>query len=447
MAGPQGRSEGSEPAPRENTHSELSGSAGDVVQARVTGGVHFHRAGRVAGPVPRQLPGDVWGFVNRVVELERLDQVLANEGGAPNVVAVTVIAGTAGVGKTSLALHWAHRIRDRFPDGQLNVNLRGYDPGAPVTPEYALDLFLRAFDVAASAIPVDIHAKAALPFLGRGPTHIDPAGQRRHRRASTPVAAGHRQLPGSGDQPQPPARTGDTRWGEAGVRGNTLGGGGHHAAAQGHSGYRCEDDSEELAELARPCARLPLALRIAAERAASRPRMPLSELIRDLRDESALWDALSAEDNPEADAVRTVFAWSYRALPSGAARLFRLLGLHPSPEFCSAAAAALAGAATGRVRCWVLSLGCGVLGGVCAHQRRGVPGVGQAWVAAAVHPFAAGVGRHDGVRCAGVDGVNQEATTPRVGVMNRTTSRRPATGAAHTAAAPVWGLRSHARTW
>jgi hypothetical protein len=163
MAGPQGRSEGSEPAPRENTYSELSGSAGDVVQARdVSGGVHFHRAGRVAGPVPRQLPGDVWGFVNRVVELERLDQVLANEGGAPNVVAVTVIAGTAGVGKTSLALHWAHRIRDRFPDGQLYVNLRGYDPGAPVTPEYALDLFLRAFDVAASAIPVDIHAKAAL---------------------------------------------------------------------------------------------------------------------------------------------------------------------------------------------------------------------------------------------------------------------------------------------
>jgi hypothetical protein len=114
--------------------------------------------------------------------------------------------------------------------------------------------------------------------------------------------------------------------------------------------YRREDDPVELAELARLCARLPLALRIAAERAAGRPRMPLSELIADLRDESSLWDALSTENDEEADTVRTVFAWSYRALPPDAARLFRVLGLHPSPEFDISAAAALAGATAGRVR-------------------------------------------------------------------------------------------------
>lgn len=114
------------------------------------------------------------------------------------------------------------------------------------------------------------------------------------------------------------------------------------------AGYRSDDDPEELAELARLCARLPLALRIAAERAASRPWMPMRDLIRDLRDESALWDALTAESGDEADAVRTVFAWSYRALPEPVARSFRLLGLHPGPEF--GAPAATVGGSVSQVR-------------------------------------------------------------------------------------------------
>lgn len=109
------------------------------------------------------------------------------------------------------------------------------------------------------------------------------------------------------------------------------------------NGYREGDSPEQLQELAALCARLPLALRIAAERAASRPLMPLVELIQDLRDESALWDALTAGEDEEADAVRTVFAWSYRALAEDTARLFRLLGLHPGSEFSTAAAGALAG--------------------------------------------------------------------------------------------------------
>ncbi|KUO16971.1 hypothetical protein AQJ91_33370 [Streptomyces dysideae] len=116
------------------------------------------------------------------------------------------------------------------------------------------------------------------------------------------------------------------------------------------AGYRPEDDEQQLAELAQLCARLPLALRIAAERAASHPHMRLHDLTADLRDESALWDALSTGDDEEAEAVRTVFAWSYRALPDQAARLFRLLGLHPGPEFSLAAAAALTGVATSRAR-------------------------------------------------------------------------------------------------
>jgi tetratricopeptide (TPR) repeat protein len=119
------------------------------------------------------------------------------------------------------------------------------------------------------------------------------------------------------------------------------------------AGHRSTDEEGQLVELARLCARLPLALRIAAERAAARPLMPLTELIADLRDESALWDALSAEDDDEADAVRTVFAWSYRALPTGVARLFRLLGLHPGPEFGVSAAAALAASTPTQARHWL----------------------------------------------------------------------------------------------
>ena len=118
----------------DGTRSDFSGWAREVVQARdVSGGIHFHHTGPWPGPVPRQLPGDARGFVNRVSELERLDDVLARSRDDPHSMAVLIIVGTAGLGKTSLAVHWAHRIRDRFPDSELYVNLRGYDPGEPGT--------------------------------------------------------------------------------------------------------------------------------------------------------------------------------------------------------------------------------------------------------------------------------------------------------------------------
>ncbi|HET6503306.1 MAG TPA: hypothetical protein VFG87_21360 [Amycolatopsis sp.] len=132
--------------PREGTHSELSGAADYVVQARdVSGGVHFHRVSDPGtGSLPRQLPGDIRGFVDRSDDLARLDLVMAGDEAEARVSALCVVVGTAGVGKTSLAVHWAHQVLDQFPDGQLYVNLRGYDPGTPVTPDEALDRFLRA---------------------------------------------------------------------------------------------------------------------------------------------------------------------------------------------------------------------------------------------------------------------------------------------------------------
>jgi tetratricopeptide (TPR) repeat protein len=332
--------------------SDLSGSAADVVQARdVHGGVHFHAADPPGGPVPGQLPGDVGSFVNRLNELKRLGEVLADDRDEPLVVGVYVIAGTAGVGKTALALHWAHSVRSRFPGGQLYVNLRGYDPGQPVTPEQALDRFLRALGVSAGAIPAELEDRAALyrSLLAdrRMLVVLDNAATVRQVRSLLPgnadclvLVTSRSRLSGLVARDGARRLTLDMLSEDESV--NLL--------RTVTAGYRVQDDPGELVELARLCARLPLALRIAAERASSRPMMLLSELIADLRDESALWDALTADDDEEADAVRTVFAWSYRALPEASARLFRLLGLHPGPEFGVAAAAALAGLAQNPVR-------------------------------------------------------------------------------------------------
>lgn len=334
------------------TRSELSGLARDVVQARdISGGVHFHSVRPEPSLVPRQLPGDARGFVNRTTELERLDDVLARDGDDPNSVALLVVVGTAGVGKTSLAVHWAHRVRDRFPAGQLYVNLRGYDPGEPVTSDEALDRFLRALGVSSDAIPDESQAKESvyrsLVADRQMLIVLDNASSVRQVRPLLPGTSSCLVLVTS--------------------RSRLSGLVARHGAQRVTvdmlppleavellrlvtRGYRGHDDPDDLSELAQLCARLPLALRIAAERAASRPQMPLRELIRDLRDESGLWDALSAEDDEEADAVRTVFAWSYRALPQDTARLFRLLGLHPGPDFGIPAAASLAGTSISSAR-------------------------------------------------------------------------------------------------
>lgn len=347
MGGAEGRAEGS-PDRSGTTRSELSGNAWDVVQARdVTGGIHFHHADRALGPSPRQLPADVRGFVGRQAALDSLDDILARSAEGSQTVVISTIAGTAGVGKTSLATHWAHRVADRFPDGQLHVNLRGYDAGPPVTADQALERFLRALGVAPGAIPDDPEDKAALYrslLAGRRMLIVlDNAAAVRQVRLLLPGTASCMVLVTSRDR----------------LSGLVVREGAHRLDLDVLSedeavrllrdstrGHRGPDPEPELIQLARLCARLPLALRIAAERAAARPHMPLSELIRDLQDESSLWIALSADEEDDSDAVHTVFAWSYRALGGDAARMFRLLGLHPGPDFSVHAAAALTGVST-----------------------------------------------------------------------------------------------------
>ncbi|MFF7459366.1 ATP-binding protein [Kitasatospora sp. NPDC008115] len=322
----------------------MSGSAGNVVQARdIQGPVHIHAPppppARHGEAVPWQLPTDVRGFVNRSAEQQAMHHLLAEQACGPQIL---VLTGTAGVGKTSLALHWAHAVREQFPGGQLYANLHGYDPQEPTAPAQVLERFLRALDVPAAAIPSDLEALASsyrsLVAGRRMLIVLDNASRAAQVRPLLPGAPGclvvvtsRHRLPGLGVR--------------EGARHLTLEVLAEHDAVEllrtVTSDYRSEDDPAELVQLARLCARLPLALRIAAERAAGRPRMLLDDLIQDLRDESSLWDALSSEDEEESGAVRSVFAWSYRALPPDAARLFRMLGLHPTGEFSAAAAAAL----------------------------------------------------------------------------------------------------------
>lgn len=262
-----------------------------------------------------------------------------------------VLAGTAGAGKTALALRWAHSTQEHFVDGTLYTNLRGYDPGAPVAAYEVLRRFLLALGVDTSSIPYDTESAAALyrSLLSERRVLIvlDNAAGAAQVRPLLPGASGCLVLVTSrGHLSGLVVRDGARR-----LSLHTFPEDEAVALLRGLiDDYRSGDTLEQLAELARLCARLPLALRIAAERAVSSPHLSLAEMIEDLRDESALWDALSTGDGEDDEAVHSVFAWSYRALPPDAARLFRLVGLHPGPEISLEAAAALAGLSTRRVR-------------------------------------------------------------------------------------------------
>ncbi|HZN77874.1 MAG TPA: tetratricopeptide repeat protein [Micromonosporaceae bacterium] len=250
-----------------------------------------------------------------------------------------------------LVVHWAHRVRGMFGDGQLHVNLRGYDPGSPLAPAEALARFLRALGVPDADIPPGLEERAeryrSLLSGRRMLIVLDNAATGGQVRPLLPgtgaclvVVTSRNLLSGLA------ARDGARRL-PLGLLDDDQA---VDLIRATMADYRSGDTDDDVVELARLCARLPLALRIAAERAAARPHMPLTDLIADLRGESSLWQALSLQDEDEADAVRQVFAWSYRTLPPAAARLFRLLGLHPGPTFALPAATTLAGEPASRVR-------------------------------------------------------------------------------------------------
>ncbi|MFI0722047.1 ATP-binding protein [Streptomyces sp. NPDC021224] len=289
-------------------------------------------------PAPRQLPPPPALFTGRARELALLDTALGDGPGG-----ICAIGGMGGIGKTWLALHWAHTRRDRFPDGELHADLRGFDPtGQPVDPAAAVRGFLAALGVAPAALPAGPDAQAA---LYRGLTAerrmlvlLDNAPDTEHvvpllpgGSGCTVLITGRRRLTGLitahgarplalGELPAPDA---------------------YEMLARRLGRARLDAEPGAAADLVTCCAGLPLALGIAAACAATHPGLPLTALADELRDDTRRLDALDGGE-PHAD-LRAVLSWSGRALSREAAHAFALLGTAPGPDITPAAAAHLLG--------------------------------------------------------------------------------------------------------
>lgn len=289
--------------------------------------------------VPAQLPPDVAAFTGRGGDLRRLDALLpADADPRAGAVVISAIAGTAGIGKTALAVHWAHTVRDRFPDGQLYVNLRGYADGPPMPPIEALARFLRALGVPPAQVPSDQDEAGALyRSLLAGQNTLVLLDNARHPDQVRPLLPGgtgclvlvtsRDRLDGllALDGAVPLALDVLTPEESYGLLGRFLG------------DDRLRAEPQAAAELATLCNHLPLALRIAAANLAVRPKTGIGVYVTRLRQ-----DRLGRLRSGDV-AVRAAFGLSYAVLPGAARRLFRLLGLTSVADVTPATAAALAG--------------------------------------------------------------------------------------------------------
>ncbi|MGV9311933.1 BTAD domain-containing putative transcriptional regulator [Streptomyces sp. NPDC003691] len=287
-------------------------------------------------PAPAQLPPDLSVFTGRSAELAALTAAADDADGAAGAAAAVVIGGIPGVGKSTLALRWAHEAAARFPDGRLYVELGGFDPvRQPLDPAEALRGMLVSLGVRAGGLPDTEDALADLYrklMAGRRALVVldDAAGTDQVRRllAAAPgcltlVTSRHALSPlvARGARPlrlrPPTAREAE------------------HLLVRRIGAARVAEDPAAVREIADRCGHLPLALAAMAARAVARPHFPLAALAGELRSGSGL-DAFPA-------GVRTTFLRSYRALPPEHAALFRLLSRHPGPGITPASAAALSG--------------------------------------------------------------------------------------------------------
>jgi DNA-binding SARP family transcriptional activator len=300
--------------------------------------------GKAADVVPRQLPAVTAHFIGRTAELDvlaRLARKCAGSGGQAAVI--SAIGGTPGVGKTALAVHWAHQVAGRFPGGQLFVNLRGFDPmGIPVPPADALRDLLGALGLPAERIPPGLDARAALyRSLLWGRRMLVVLDNARDAAQVRPLLPG-----GPGCLVVVTSRS--TLAGLAATEGARLLTLGLLPAAEAREllarrlgAARLDAEPAAATELARVCGGLPLALSVAAARVSAFPRLQLRALTGELTDARSRLDALDTGDATAS--VRAVFSWSMSGLSAAAARLFLLLGLHPGPDIATPAAASLAG--------------------------------------------------------------------------------------------------------
>jgi hypothetical protein len=287
------------------------------------------------------LPAHTPHFVGRVDELNRLTARLDDGGSA---VVISAINGTAGIGKTALAVHWARHVADRFPDGQLYVNLRGFhSTGVPMRPTEAIRGFLDAFAIPAERIPAGLDAQAALyrSLLAdrRVLVVLDNARDADQVRPLLPGSRTCLVVVTSRDQ-----LTDLVTWeGASPVNLDVLSHAEAHILMSHRIGsQRAAAESAAVYTLINQCAGLPLALALVAARIELNPSLRLRVLADELADEQVRLDLL--------DQLRAVFSWSYQYLEPSVARMFRLLGTHPGPEFSLAAAASLSGMPVAKAR-------------------------------------------------------------------------------------------------
>jgi DNA-binding SARP family transcriptional activator/Tfp pilus assembly protein PilF len=308
--------------------------------------VRLRSGGPGGGGSPRNLPAPTPHFTGRGNEMAALSEWLdeADDTGRKTsaALAISAIGGPAGVGKTALAVYWAHQVARSFPGGQLYLNLRGYDPGDPVPASEALAGLLGMLGVRAQDIPAQEDERAAsyrnLLAGRRVLVLLDNARSAQQVRPLLPGSPDCVVLVTSRDSlaglvaregaqrleldPLPPA--------------DAVG------LLRALIGERADADPAAANALADYCCRLPLALRVAAELATARPAATLALLASELADQHRRLDLLEAGGDVQT-AVRAVFSWSYRHLDADAARAFRRLSLHPGPDLDAQAVAALTG--------------------------------------------------------------------------------------------------------
>lgn len=290
-----------------------------------------------------QLPPDLRGFAGRIDELRRLDEFAATADEQPTVVTIAAVAGTAGVGKTALAVHWAHRVAARFPDGQLFVNLRGFDATGTLThPAEAIRGFLEALGVPANQLSTSLDA-----LIGLYRSHLsgkrilivlDNARDAEQVRPLLPGAPGCLVLVTSRNQLTSLVAAEAAQAMRLDLLTDTEA---RQLLAQRLGQQQVDTQPEAVADIIASCERLPLALGIVAARAAIHAHQPLATLADQLVHARRRLDLLTTGD--EHTDVRAVLSWSYQVLNPEAARMFRLLGLHPGPDITTTAAASLAG--------------------------------------------------------------------------------------------------------